>query len=258
METSFQRTLTVKGKKQTGRKTHHVLTWADTAGYFQVLEDISLCQKKSQNILKIFFFNWMHLFKRFYPFSTNGNRINFSLFSFWQVHVTVPGRSTSEKQIASAFPKHSLQRYKEDVSQIYYFYQQKHHAHLRAEFRLYLFQVKSHFKEISVKFFSINRQGREGGKIPKKAAQILPLHCTIPVQVSAKHEDYKHKWVLSMGYSAARQDVPSRALYNANDRIFSQLQASREHFGHISPVVTKVLMQSCYWENDKMCFKAKI
>lgn len=53
----------------------------------------------------------------------------------------MPGRATSEKQIASAFPEHSLQRYKEDVSQIYYFYQQKLHAHLREEFGLYLFPI---------------------------------------------------------------------------------------------------------------------
>lgn len=61
-----------------------------------------------------------------------------------------------------------------------------------------------------------------------------------------------------MSYTAARQDDPSRVLYNANNRRFSQLQTLRKHFGHISPVVTKVPMTASYREVDKMCFKAKI
>lgn len=84
---------------------HANLSWHQLI--FSRAYGLSCCQNTDAIFLK---YSRMHQLKRFFFFATNGNKINFSLFSSWQVNVTMPGRTTSAKRIASAFPQHSLEK----------------------------------------------------------------------------------------------------------------------------------------------------
>lgn len=200
----------------------------------------------------------MHLFKRFYHFSTNGNRINFSLFSSWQVNVTMPGRTTSAKQIASAFPGHSLQNCRGRKRMWVKFF-----ISISKNFILiwgqnlgsiyFQYEVISRRKVLS---FS-HKQAEEGSeKNPTEGSTRTTFGI---VQFQYKFlQDINMTELWGWDTQAGRQDGLSGVLCNANNRIFSQLQTLRKHFGHTSPVAKKVRMQSCYWEEDKRCSKAKI
>lgn len=178
-----------------------------------------------------------HLFKRFLPFAANGNKINFSLFLSWRVNVTVPGRTTSAKRIASAFPEHSLQSCR-GIKKLWVTFTYFISGKCMLIWGLYLSPKYSHFKDIGVESF--HEQGEGSGKNHKDSTSTTfgTVQLNIVQNMMSLNTAELWGWTVQLeGKMVSPICCTARLLHNC--------KPERLYFGHISPSVTKVQMQSC-------------